>query len=44
LRMLFHIKHLVIYTTKEFYGKIFDSHEVLLYAFGLGTYSIGRIS
>jgi hypothetical protein len=28
--------------SEQFYDKIFGSHEILLYAFGLVTYSIGE--
>jgi hypothetical protein len=40
LRVLLGVKYLVVYTAKEFYDKIFCSHETLLDAFGFGTYSI----
>jgi hypothetical protein len=38
--MLLGIEHLSIYSTEEFYGRIYRGHQVLLSAPGLGTYSI----
>jgi hypothetical protein len=42
LRVFSGILHLVVYTAKQFYDNMFGSHGILLYAFGLGTYSIGE--
>jgi hypothetical protein len=42
LRMFLGIRDLVVYTAKQFYDKMFGSHGILLFAFGLDTYSIGE--